>query len=159
MRTAEMDDLRRHAIGFIFQDFQLIDVLTVEENVALFVQRQGVGNLACRKIVQECLRYVGIEAFQHKRPSELSGGQKQRVAIARALAKRPRLIVADEPTANLDRENARLVAKLLRQLSADFQVTVLVASHDSAIIDAAPRQVLMVDGAIVESKGGGIDAA
>lgn len=124
------NDLRRYQIGYIFQDFQLFDVLTVHENVDYFLARQRLAFTERQQRIQHYLTAVGLWDLRDRLPAQLSGGQKQRLAIARSLAKRPQLIIADEPTANLDRENARLVLETLTDLSRQENVTIITATHD-----------------------------
>lgn len=129
------DQLRRYHIGYIFQDFQLFDVLTASENVEYFLTRQQLPAHERKIRIEHYLRAVGLWDLRNRLPSQLSGGQKQRLAIARSLAKRPKLIIADEPTANLDRENARLVLDTLTQLSREVGLTIIMATHDQAALE------------------------
>jgi ABC-type lipoprotein export system ATPase subunit len=140
--------LRRRHVGFIFQDFRLIDLLTAEENVALALRLRGVKRGAARSRSRETLVRLGLGEKRGSRPPQLSGGEKQRVAIARALAGAPTLLLADEPTANLDTETGYQVIRLLRQLASQQGATVLVASHDPRLAAHADRIVHLVDGAI-----------
>ena len=141
--------LRRRHVGFIFQDFRLIDALTAEENVALALRLRGVARRTARLRSRDALARLGLEAKGRSRPPQLSGGEKQRVAIARALAGSPTLLLADEPTANLDTETGQQVIRLLRQLASQQGATVLVASHDPRLAAHADRIVHLIDGAIV----------
>lgn len=134
-QDAVRDELRRSRIGFVFQDFQLLDVLTAAENVEYFLARQGAPRRERAFLVKKHLEEVGLWELRDRRPGQLSGGQKQRLAIARALAKRPSLIVADEPTANLDRENARVILETLAELSRQRGVTVVMATHDPLALE------------------------
>ena len=153
------DDLRRNRIGFIFQDFQLLDVLTAAENVDYFLTRQGLARREREALVQTNLEKVGLWPFKDRRPGVLSGGQKQRVAIARALAKRPSLIIADEPTANLDRESARIVLQTLSELARSQSVTVIMATHDPLALEYCDRSYDLIAGHSQTRQGGGIHAA
>lgn len=156
---AVRDALRRQHIGFIFQDFQLLDVLSAAENVEYFLTRQGIGRREREVLVQTYLERVGLWPFKDRRPNELSGGQKQRVAIARALAKRPKLIIADEPTANLDRESARIVLETLSELARSQKVTVIMATHDSLALAYCDRAYDLVTGQSTSPSQGDIHAA
>lgn len=142
----ERNALRRYKLGFVFQSFHLIEVLSAAENVGFFLARQGIARAERDKRVEESLRAVGLWDYRHQRPGELSGGQRQRVAVARALAKRPDIVIADEPTASLDQDNGRQVMQLLRQMSEERGVTVLVSSHDPMVQSFATRQYRLMDG-------------
>jgi len=144
--------LRREVIGFVFQSFGLIPVLSAAENVEvpLRLARMAPGERDER--VRVLLRLVGLEEHAAQRPYELSGGQQQRVAIARALAARPRLVLADEPTGQLDSETAATIMPLLRAVSRSEGVTVLVATHDRALLEVADRVLDLNDGIITEAR-------
>jgi ABC-type lipoprotein export system ATPase subunit len=148
----QINEIRRYEIGFIFQDFQLIDVLSVEENVEYFLTRQKIAPLDRKERVEQALEEVGLLSYRHKRPGELSGGQKQRTAIARALAKHPAVIIADEPTASLDLENGRQILELLGKLNERHTVTVVLASHDPMVLDYCHREIRLQDGRIVTER-------
>ena len=143
--------LRRDVIGFIFQSFGLIPVLSAAENVGvpLRLSRTPVAEREAR--VQMLLSMVGLEKHANQRPYELSGGQQQRVAVARALANRPRLLIADEPTGQLDSQTGRQIMQLLRAVVRSEGVTALVATHDPSLITLADRVIELHDGAIVPS--------
>ncbi|NDE14455.1 ABC transporter ATP-binding protein [bacterium] len=147
-----LTDLRQRYIGFIFQSFNLIPVLSALENVeyALYLeQRYSRGEV--RERAMRAIQDVGLERFATHRPAELSGGQRQRVAIARALVKDPRIIIADEPTANLDSKTAAQILELVRNLKEKLNTTILVATHDKAIADMAERIIKIKDGRIDEN--------
>ncbi|WP_394171478.1 ABC transporter ATP-binding protein [Saccharospirillum alexandrii] len=127
---AALTDLRRRTFGFVFQEFNLIPVMSARDNIAYPLMLLGLSRKEQAERVNALANAVGIGSLLDKRPAHLSGGQRQRVAIARALAKRPELIIADEPTASLDEETALTVVDLLRTLSREFNTTVLVATHD-----------------------------
>lgn len=127
---AALTDLRRRTFGFVFQEFNLIPVMSARDNIAYPLMLLGLSRKEQAERVNALANAVGIGSLLDKRPAHLSGGQRQRVAIARALAKRPELIIADEPTASLDEETALTVVELLRTLSREFNTTVLVATHD-----------------------------
>lgn len=153
LQEADLNWIRRHKIGFIFQDFQLIDVLSVEENVEYFLTRQKVPYAERQKLVELALLEVGLLDHRHKRPSQLSGGQKQRVAIARALAKRPAVIIADEPTASLDMTTGRTVMEVLSRLNEKLGVTIVLASHDPMVLEYGKLEVKLQDGRILKTVG------
>ncbi len=146
--------LRADKIGFIFQSFNLIPVLTAAENVEIAVQLAG--ETGGRARADELLKQVGLEGMENRRPNQLSGGQQQRVAIARALVKKPTLVIADEPTANLDSKTGEQVLELMRDLNRDLGVTFLFSTHDPRVMAHARRIVRLVDGAVAsdEKKNG-----
>ncbi len=146
-------DLRRGAIGFIFQFFALIPTLTAYENVEMPLLLNGVKGSERRARVDEMLKAVGLSDRAHHRPDQLSGGQQQRVSVARALAIRPSLILADEPTANLDTENGKQVMELMARLNKETGTTFVFATHDPRVIKYASRVVTLRDGLIVENNG------
>ncbi len=141
--------VRSRQIGFIFQGFHLIPSLTAEENVELPLIYRGMGREERRRRAAESLRRVGLAERVRHRPSELSGGQQQRVAIARALAASPPLILADEPTGNLDSASGAEIMQMLHGLNRDGHTVVLI-THDNAIARAAGRRILIRDGRVVE---------
>jgi putative ABC transport system ATP-binding protein len=149
LSDAERSRLRLREIGFVFQRFFLLPMLTAWENVELPQAEAGVGRTERRKRTQELLDYVGLTARAGHRPSELSGGEMQRVAIARALANRPRLLLADEPTGELDQATGEQIVALLDRLHADG-TAVVVVTHDPAVASRAARLLTMRDGRIVE---------
>jgi len=144
----ERNRIRRYQIGFVFQTFQLFPVLRADENVEYFLTRQRLSRKERRERVRSALEAVGIWEHRHKRPSEMSGGQRQRVAVARALAKHPDVIIADEPTANLDQVTGRGVMEVFSELNLERGVTLLMSSHDPMVQDFARRQIRLVDGRI-----------
>lgn len=143
--------IRRHQIGFVFQNFQLFPTLTAEENVEYFLIRQGVPTLERKKRVKQALESVGLWDRRKHRPNELSGGQRQRVAVARAAAKRPKVILADEPTASLDQETGGEILEMLDRLRAELGTTLIIASHDPLVLQRAGRVVRLMDGKEVTS--------
>ena len=147
-----LTDCRNRKIGFVFQGFNLVLVLTALENVMLPLQIQGLEGGAARRRAGEWLARVGLERFAGFRPDKLSGGQRQRVAIARALVTGPALVIADEPTANLDSENSRAVIDLLQHLNAETGVTCVFSTHDPRLLEHVPRRVRLVDGRIEEAQ-------
>jgi putative ABC transport system ATP-binding protein len=144
---AARSDLRLRSIGFVFQRFFLLPMLTAAENVDVPQAEAGIPKADRRRRTAELLEYVGLAHRADHRPSQLSGGEAQRVAIARALANRPRLLLADEPTGELDRANGEHIAELLDRVQADG-TTVVVVTHDASLAERAARRLLMRDGSI-----------
>jgi putative ABC transport system ATP-binding protein len=140
---------RAEVLGFVFQTFNLIPVLTAYENVEYPLLVRGLGRAQRRQRVERWLEQVGLTPQARQRPDQLSGGQRQRVAIARAMAGDPKLVLADEPTANLDSETAAKILDLLQRLNAETRTTFVFATHDPALIARAPRCIRMRDGALV----------
>jgi len=140
---------RRHSVGFIFQSFRLLPALTAFENVMIPLVPLAETDAAKQKQVAEALDRVNIAHRANHLPGELSGGEQQRVAIARAIVNRPGLILADEPTGELDRRNGELIMQLLRDLNESGSATIVVASHDPDVVGAARRQLVMEDGRII----------
>jgi putative ABC transport system ATP-binding protein len=144
-------DLRKGTIGFVFQFFALIPGLTAYENVELPLLLTGVKKAERRERVAELLEAVGLSDRAHHRPDQMSGGEQQRVAIARALATHPVLVLADEPTANLDTENGNQVMVIMQQLNAETGTTFVFATHDPRVIPFARRVVELRDGRVTEN--------
>ena len=144
----ELVEIRRE-IGFIFQDHNLFDSLTARENVNMAVELTGSDGDARDLRTSEILAKVGLEDRMNYKPASLSGGQRQRVAVARAIVNRPKLILADEPTAALDKDSGRDVVQILKALAEQAQAAVLIVTHDPRILDAADRIINLVDGRIV----------
>lgn len=141
--------LRRKHIGFVFQTFNLIPILTAFENVEFPLILKGDDSPEDRKSkVSEILTIVGLEDLMHRKPIEMSGGQQQRVAVARALVKEPKLVLADEPTANLDSKTGKDVLKLMQKLNQDNGVTFIFSTHDTMVMDFAHRIITLKDGQI-----------
>ena len=149
LSEAEWAVRRRREIGFVFQFFNLVQTLTVAENVELPARLVGTSRAKARRRREELLDRLGVSVRADSLPSRLSGGQQQRVALARALVNRPRLLLADEPTGNLDSENAREVVALLRGLVSEGQ-TVVLATHDPRVAASADRVLQLRDGLLVE---------
>jgi putative ABC transport system ATP-binding protein len=145
-------DVRRHKIGFVFQFFHLVPRLTAEQNVELPLVLAGVNKAERRKLVLETLEAFGIGDRIHHRPDQLSGGQRQRVAIARATIMKPTVILADEPTGNLDRASGSDVIKILEKLNLQG-ITLIMVTHDPELGIRAKRRIKMVDGLIEEDSG------
>jgi len=149
----ELAEIRRHQIGFIFQTFNLIPILTAFENVEFPLVLKGDLSSAERKmLVEEMLTDVGLKDFLRRKPTEMSGGQQQRVAIARALVKKPSLVLADEPTANLDSKNGQEVLDLMLQLNQKMNATFVFSTHDRMVIDFARRVITLKDGTIASDE-------
>jgi len=146
-------DLRKGKLGFIFQFFALIPTLTAYENIEMPLLLVGKGAAARRERVMHLLEAVDLTDHAHHRPDQMSGGQQQRVAIARALATSPSLILADEPTANLDTENGKQVMEIMEKLNKETGATFVFATHDPRVIKYAHRVVTLRDGLIVENNG------
>ena len=148
MTDDELSDIRNKQIGFIFQGFNLIPSLTAQENVELPLVYRGMPAEQRRQLAEEALTRVGMEHRMSHRPSELSGGQQQRVAIARAIAARPPIIMADEPTGNLDTRRGEDVMKILHELNEEGRTIVLI-THDNDIARQATRAIRIIDGKVV----------
>jgi putative ABC transport system ATP-binding protein len=147
-----MSDLRRDRFGFVFQSYTLIPVLSAVENTEMVLLLRGVKAKDRRERAMETLAAVGLEGMEHRRPNELSGGQQQRVAVARAIVGEPALVLADEPTANLDSTTSNELIELMAKLNADKGITFVFATHDPKVMEAAARVVWMVDGQIEEDR-------
>lgn len=143
--------LRLDTLGFIFQSFNLIPVLDLYQNVEFpLLLKRDVGKVERKRRVLELVERVGLSGQLHQRPGELSGGQRQRVAIARALVTRPKLVLADEPTANLDSATGHAILELMREMNASNGTTFLFSTHDPQVMDVAQRVIKIADGSIVE---------
>jgi putative ABC transport system ATP-binding protein len=149
----ERADMRRGTIGFIFQFFALIPTLTAYENVEMPLLLNGHTPKERKERVMDLLKAVDLTQRANNRPDQLSGGQQQRIAVARALAPNPKLILADEPTANLDTENGKQVMEIMQKLNKETGVTFVFATHDPRVIKYAQRVVTLRDGLIVEDNG------
>jgi putative ABC transport system ATP-binding protein len=148
---AELVAYRARAVGFIFQFYNLLPTLTALENVEAGVRVTGLGREEARERSEVLLGRVGLRHLSRRFPAQLSGGEQQRVAIARALAKRPRLLLADEPTGNLDEETAASVLELMRELNRETGITLLIVSHNPAIARAGERTIRLSRGRIGEA--------
>ncbi len=152
LSPSELSDLRMRKLGFVFQAYNLIPVFTARENVEFVMELQGIGAGERRRRALEVLDEVGLEGLAGKRPLEMSGGQQQRVAVARAIVGRPRMVLADEPTANLDSETAGRLLELMEKLNQVHGITFLFSTHDPAVMEAARRLVRLRDGRIVSNE-------
>lgn len=153
--TRDLDDrastlLRRDRIGFIFQSFNLMPVLNIRENIGLPLDLQRVDVKEMNARIDELVEVVGLSDYAEHRPEELSGGQRQRVAVARALVTQPDLVLADEPTANLDHESGMAVLRLMQKMNETRGTTFIFSTHDPKVMDLATRTVVIEDGQVTE---------
>lgn len=148
----KMAKLRLHDIGFIFQAYNLIHVLTVRENIGFIMKLLKFDEKEIEARTLELAAIPQIEDILDKLPGEISGGQQQRVAVARAVASRPKLILADEPTANLDSKNSERLMNMLRTLNEKEHVTVIFASHDKYVLELSKRIIVLADGVVIEDR-------
>jgi len=148
MRSRALTRMRREHIGFVFQAYNLIPVLTAVENVEFVMMLQGIPAWDRRQRAEEILERVGLAEEKHRRPTALSGGQQQRVAVARAMVSRPNVVLADEPTANLDSDTGASLLDLMRSLNAEHGVTFLFSTHDPMVLEYAGRVVRLHDGRV-----------
>ncbi|EZQ04876.1 MULTISPECIES: ABC transporter ATP-binding protein [Acidianus] len=148
----EISKIRNNYIGFVFQSYNLIERLTVLKNVELPLIARGVGESERKRISIEILEKLGLKDLIYRKPNELSGGQQQRVAIARALAQNPKIILADEPTANLDSKSGEIVLETFKQANKDFGTTVILVTHDMDVANIAQRKIFIRDGKIIDIK-------
>lgn len=158
MNEKEKTNYRKLNLGFIFQSYNLIPVLSALENVELAFQPLSNQELAeigisdTKLAAKEALKAVGLEGYEERRPGQLSGGQQQRVSIARAIVRKPKILLADEPTANLDSKNSLLILALLSKLSHENKITVIYSSHDQEVLKNVERVIILKDGKLVEDK-------
>ena len=148
----ELIDFRLKHIGFVFQAYNLIPVLTAKENVAFIMLLQGISEKERMQRSEELLKQVGLGDKFDSRPNQLSGGQQQRVAVARALASKPRFILADEPTANLDSQSTSTLLDLMAEMNKKENITFLFSTHDKRVIDKARRVITIEDGKIISDE-------
>ena len=148
MRGNQLSDFRRDHIGFIFQAYNLIPVLTASENIEYIMLLQGIEKKERKKRVDQILEIVGLSELGDRRPAKLSGGQQQRVAVARAMVSKPDIILADEPTANLDSKTGTKLLEVMRDLNKEFEMTFVFSTHDEKIMDLATRLIHLRDGII-----------
>jgi ABC-type lipoprotein export system ATPase subunit len=152
MSEGELIELRRHKIGFVFQSFGLLPLLSAFENIELPLRISGVGSREREQRTKEALEMVGLVPRSRHRPYELSGGEQQRVAIARAMVIRPSLMLADEPTGELDSTNARVIFGLFAEMVRNEGISVVAATHDSTLLNLADEVLEMRDGRVVERR-------
>ncbi|MDF1562364.1 MAG: ABC transporter ATP-binding protein [Deltaproteobacteria bacterium] len=150
MSSGERSRMRLNHLGFVFQAYNLIPVLSAKENTEFVLLLRGTPKAEREKRVLEILKAVGLEGMEDRRPNELSGGQQQRVAVARAIASEPALVLADEPTANLDSKTSDALIETMRELNEKHGVTFLFSTHDPKVMEHASRVVRLVDGQIEE---------
>ncbi len=146
MSRSEVSAIRRDRIGFVFQSYNLIPVLTAYENAEFVLKLQGVAEKECHDRVMTILNEVGLEGLEHRRPDEMSGGQQQRVAIARAIVTQPAIVLADEPTANVDSVTAAALLDLMQALNENEGITFLFSTHDPMVMERARRMIRLHDG-------------
>ena len=152
MTRAQLATMRLMHLGFVFQAYNLIPVLTARENVEFVMQLQGIAQKERRARARAILKEVDLEGLENRRPSELSGGQQQRVAVARAIVSGPSLVLADEPTANLDSYNGNMLLELMRKMNEEHRATFIVATHEQLVMDHARRLIGLHDGRIVSDE-------
>jgi len=147
----ERTKLRLHDMGFVFQAYNLVPVLSVEENIGFIMKLRGFSDSEIKNRVLEVATMLEIDNKLHSLPNALSGGQQQRVAVARAVAAKPKIILADEPTANLDSKNSQSLMKMMKELNEKEGVSILFASHDEFVMDSVRRIIKLNDGALVDA--------
>lgn len=152
LKGSKLVEYRLRNIGFVFQSYNLIPVLSAIENVEFIMHLQGIPKSTRRKRAEELLVSVGLGDRMNSRPSQMSGGQQQRVAVARALASKPRFILADEPTANLDSKSAQTLLEIMEKLNREESITFIFSTHDARVMNKARRIVTMEDGMIVKDE-------
>ena len=152
LKESKLIDFRLHNIGFVFQSYNLLPVLTAKENVSFIMLLQKVDSRVMEKRATDLLKQVGLEDKMDVRPAKLSGGQQQRVAVARALASKPRFILADEPTANLDTQSAFNLLDIMARLNREENITLIFSTHDQRVIERARRVITLVDGAVASDE-------
>ena len=152
LKENELIDFRLKHIGFVFQAYNLIPVLTAKENVAFIMLLQGLSEKERMQRSEDLLKQVGLGDKFDSRPNQLSGGQQQRVAVARALASKPRFILADEPTANLDSQSTSTLLDLMAEMNKKENITFLFSTHDQRVIDKARRVITIEDGKIIKDE-------
>ncbi len=152
LKGSKLIDFRLHNIGFVFQSYNLIPVLTAQENTEFVMQMQGISKEKRDKRVKELLTAVGLGERLDSRPARLSGGQQQRVAVARALASKPKFILADEPTANLDSRSTENLLDIMEHLNKEEKVTFIFSTHDARVVKKARRVITLEDGKILSDE-------
>jgi putative ABC transport system ATP-binding protein len=152
LKSSELIDFRLHNIGFVFQSYNLIPVLTAKENVEFIMTLQKWPREERDVRTLELLKAVGLEDRVNSRPSKLSGGQQQRVAVARALASRPKFVLADEPTANLDSKSAATLLEIMKKLNREEKITFIFSTHDARVVKMARRVITLEDGKVVSDE-------
>ncbi len=150
MSESKLSDFRRDHVGFIFQSYNLIPVLSVKENIEYVMMLQGVNKKIRERKVEDMLKTIGLEDMKNRFPYEMSGGQQQRVAVARAIITEPDIVLADEPTANLDSKTGGELLDMMRKLNEEKGITFLFATHDSLVMERAKRIIKLQDGRIID---------
>ena len=152
MSQSQLANLRLHKIGFVFQAYNLIPVLSAIENVEYVMLLQGVPTFERRKKARAILDEVGLQEQFDRRPAELSGGQQQRVAVARAIVSNPSIVLADEPTANLDSKTGKGLLEIMKKLNAEKHITFIFSTHDKMVMNYAQRLILLRDGRMIDDR-------
>jgi len=152
MKKGQLADMRLHKIGFVFQAYNLIPVLSAQENVEMVMQMQGITAGARAEKALHILKEVGLQGLESRRPAALSGGQQQRVAVARAIVSKPSLVLADEPTANLDSNTASKLLDLMLQMNQEHNITFIISTHDPMVMKMSKRLIKLHDGKIISNE-------
>lgn len=152
LNAKQLVDFRLHNIGFVFQSYNLIPVLSASENVSFIMEMQGLDKATIQSRTAEILTEVGLGDRMESRPNQMSGGQQQRVAVARAIASRPKFIIADEPTANLDSKTTEKLLEIMQELNEKENITFLFSTHDQRVVNKARRIIVLEDGKIVKDE-------
>ena len=152
LKPSALIDFRMRNIGFVFQAYNLLPVLTAEENVEFIMSLQKMSTAEREERTMELLKAVGLADRADSRPSKLSGGQQQRVAVARALASRPKFVLADEPTANLDSKSASILLEIMEKLNKEEKITFIFSTHDPRVVKMAHRVITLEDGKVVSDE-------
>jgi putative ABC transport system ATP-binding protein len=157
LKGEALTDFRLNNIGFVFQSYNLIPVLTAKENTEFVMRLQGKNSKECDTRTEELLKSVGLEKRMNARPAKLSGGQQQRVAVARALASKPKFVLADEPTANLDSKSTETLLDIMEKLNKEENITFVFSTHDARVVKKARRVITIEDGKVIsdQRKNGG----
>ncbi|MCY1719508.1 ABC transporter ATP-binding protein [Prolixibacteraceae bacterium Z1-6] len=157
LKGSDLTDFRLNNIGFVFQSYNLIPVLTAKENTEFVMRLQGKNSKECDARTEELLKSVGLGERMNARPAKLSGGQQQRVAVARALASKPKFVLADEPTANLDSKSTETLLDIMEKLNREENITFVFSTHDARVVNKARRVITVEDGKVIsdERKNGG----
>ncbi|MDQ7081226.1 MAG: ABC transporter ATP-binding protein [Paracoccaceae bacterium] len=152
LSKAQLSDLRLNKVGFVFQAYNLIPVLSARENIEFVLELHGLERGERRQRATDILREVGLEGMEDRRPAQLSGGQQQRVAVARALVSRPRIVLADEPTANLDSRTTGELVQLMYRLNREMGTTFVIGTHDPRVMEHSKRHIELLDGRIASDE-------
>ena len=152
LNAKQLVDFRLHNIGFVFQSYNLIPVFSASENVSFIMEMQGLDKATIQSRTAEILTEVGLGDRMESRPNQMSGGQQQRVAVARAMASRPKFIIADEPTANLDSKTTEKLLEIMQELNEKENITFLFSTHDQRVVNKARRIIVLEDGKIVKDE-------